>query len=208
MKKIFKVLSVALVGFSFASCVEDIDTPNRGPQTNPEKEVAGQYVGTWTINYVIDSDTTSFAIPGTMDLNPNQAGTAYQGVMTSKAVVEAKPLLDHNLTTAVNISPLNTAGRYLVYNAVTPNGFDKDIVITKLNDKNAIEEANTTVGSQITGYVIPESRKSEADAFPADAAYMLTVDFKYNYQCDIIVGKRPKKSDYVQVYHFVGYLKK
>lgn len=201
-------MSVALIGICCASCVTDIDTPDRGPQTNPEKEIAGVYEGTWTINYTEGTTTTTYTIPGTMTLAADQSGTAYKGELTSNAVVEEQPLLDHKLTTAVNVAPLNSAGRYLVYNAVTPNGFDKDIPITKLNDQNVIEEAMTTVGSVVTGYALPSTNKTEADAFPADAAYMLTISFTYNYQFDKMNGKRPQKVDCVQDYTFVGYLKK
>ncbi|MDE6741050.1 MAG: hypothetical protein K2J58_01825 [Muribaculaceae bacterium] len=206
MKKILKLMSVAFIGVCCASCVEDIKTPDRGPQTNPEKEIAGVYEGTWTINYTEGTTTTTYTIPGTMSLSSD--GTAYKGMLTSDAVVEEQPVLEHKLTTAVNVAPLNSAGRYLVYNAVTPNGFDKDILITKLNDKNVIEEAMTTVGSVVTGYALPATNKTEADAFPEGAAYMLTIDFTYNYQCDELSGRRPKKVDYVQKYNFVGYLKK
>lgn len=208
MKKILKLLSVAILGVCFASCVENIDTPDRGPQTHPEKEIAGVYEGTWTIDYTVGTTTTTYSIPGTMTLASDQDGTAYKGVLTSEAVVEEQPVLEHKLTTAVNVAPLNSAGRYLVYNAVTPNGFDKDILITKLNDQNVIEEAMTSIGSVVTGYALPATNKTEADAFPADAAYMLSIDFTYNYQCDELSGRRPKKVDYVQKYNFVGYLKK
>ena len=201
-------MSVALLGVACASCVKDIDVPDRGPQTNPEKDVAGVYEGTWTINYIIGTNTTTFTIPGTMTLAPDQAGTAYKGVMTSEAVVEEQPVLDHKLTTAVNIAPLNSAGRYLVYNSVATNGFDKDILITKLNDQNVIEEVMTTVGSTVTGYALPAASKTEADAFPDGASHMLTVSFTYNYQMAEINGRRPVKVDYVQDYTFVGYLKK
>lgn len=201
-------MSVALLGLSCASCVTDIDTPDRGPQTNPEKDVAGVYEGTWTIDYTIGTETTTYSVPGTMTLTTDEAGTAYKGILTSEAVVADLPLLDHNLTTAVNVAPLNTAGRYLVYNSVVPNGFDKDIQITKLNDQKVIEEVVQSFGSQVTGYVIPASRATEADAFPADAAAKLNVDFAYNYQCDVKKGNRYTKVDYVQKYNFVGYLKK
>ncbi len=45
MKKIFKGLSIALIGLAFTSCVGDIDTPARGQQTNPEKTIQGVYEG-------------------------------------------------------------------------------------------------------------------------------------------------------------------
>ena len=208
MKKILKLLSVGLLGVAFASCVKDIDTPDRGPQTHPEKDVAGVYEGTWTIDYTVDTNTTTYSVPGTMTLVADQDGTAYKGVLTSEAVVAELPILDHKLSTAVNVAPLNSAGRYLVYNSVVPNGFDKDILITKLNDKNVIEEAVASIGSVVTGYALPATNKTEADAFPDDAAYMLTIDFTYNYQCDELSGRRPKHVDYVQKYNFVGYLKK
>lgn len=201
-------MSVALLGVACASCVQDIDVPERGPQANPEKDVAGVYEGTWTIDYTVGTTTTSYSIPGTLTLAADQAGTAYKGVLTSEAVVEEQPILDHKLTTAVNVAPINSAGRYLVYNAVVPNGFDKDILITKVNDQNVIEEAMTTVGSVVTGYALPAANKTEADAFPEGAAYMLTTDFTYNYQCEILRGKKKQKVDYVQKYNFVGYLKK
>ena len=200
-------MSTALIGVCCASCVENIDTPDRGPQSNPEKEIAGVYEGTWTINYTEGTATTTYEIPGTMILAPDQAGTAYKAMLTSDAVVENQPVLEHKLTTAVNVAPLNTAGRYLVYNSVVPNGFDKDIQITKLNDQNVIEEAMTTVGSVVTGYALPAANKTEADAFPADASHMLTISFTYNYQYDKMNGRRPAKVDCVQDYTFVGYLK-
>lgn len=209
MKKIFKLLSVALIGLSFTSCVEEIDTPARGPQSNPEKDIAGEYVGTWTIDYTVGTSTTTFQIPGIMTLKPDAEGTAYKALLTSKAVVTEQPVLDHNLTSAVNVAPLNTAGRYLVYNSVETNGFDKDITITKLNDQNVIVEQVASYGSQITGYVLPAASQSDDDAFTvADADYKLSIDFAYNYQCDILRGRRPAKVDYVQKYNFVGYLKK
>ena len=201
-------MSVALLGVCCASCVEEIETPARGPQSNPEKEIAGVYEGTWTINYTIDTTTTTYEIPGTMSIASDQAGTAYKGMLTSDAVVEEQPVLEHKLTTAVNVAPLNTAGRYLVYNAVTPNGFDKDVLVTKLNDQKVIEEVLTTVGSTVTGYALPAASKTEADAFPADASHMLTISFKYNYQMDVMRGKKLAHVDYVQDYTFVGYLKK
>ena len=201
-------MSVALIGVCCASCVEEIETPARGPQSNPEKEIAGVYEGTWTINYTIGTNTTTFTIPGTMTLATDQADTAYKGMLTSDAVVEEQPVLEHKLTTAVNVAPLNTAGRYLVYNAVTPNGFDKDVLVTKLNDQNVIEEVLTTVGSTVTGYALPAANKTEADAFPEGASHMLTISFTYNYQMDVLNGRRPQKVDYVQDYTFVGYLKK
>lgn len=201
-------MSVALIGLSCASCVKDIEVPDRGPQANPEKDVAGVYEGTWTINYTVGTITTTFTIPGTMTLTPDQAGTAYKGVLTSEAVVEEQPVLDHKLVTAVNIAPLNSAGRYLVYNAVIPNGFDKDVLVTKLNDKNVIEEVMISVGSEVTGYSLPAANKTEADVFPEEASHMLTISFQYLYQCDILRGKKPAKVDYVQDYTFVGYLKK
>lgn len=208
MKKILKLLSVALIGVCCTSCVEEIDTPNRGPQANPEKEVAGVYEGTWTITFTDDTETSVYSIPGTMTLAPDQAGTAYKGMMTSYAVVEEQPLLDHQLTTAVNIAPINTAGRYLVYNSVVPNGFDKDITVPKLNEEGtAFEETLLSMGSVIIGYVLPSDRKTEADAFPAGADKMLTISFTYNYQYDGGTLKRPKKKDCVQDYTFVGYKK-
>lgn len=208
MKKIFKLLSVLLLGVSCASCVKEIEVPDRGPQANPEKDVVGLYEGTWTINYIIDSKTTTYTIPGTMSIALDQAGTAYKGMLTSVAVVEEQPVLDHKLTTAVNVAPQNSAGRYLVYNAVVPNGFDKDILITKINGK-VLEESMTTVGSVVTGYVLPASNKTEEDVFPAGSSHMLTISFRYDYQCEIFgKGNRAQKIDYVQDYTFVGYLKK
>lgn len=201
-------MSVALVGVCCASCVKDIDVPDRGPQANPEKDVVGVYEGTWTIDYTVGSNTTSYTIPGTMTLTPDEKGTAYKGLMTSEAVVAEQPLLDHKLTTAVNIAPLNSAGRYLVYNAVVPNGFDKDVLVTKFNDKDVLEEVLISVGGTITGYSLPAVNKTEADAFPADATHMLSIGFSYYYQCEVKRGKGKAKIDYVQKYTFVGYLKK
>ena len=201
-------MSLALIGLSCASCVKDIETPARGPQANPEKDVAGVYEGTWTIDYTVGSNTTTYTIPGTMTIAPDQAGTAYKGVLTSEAVVEEQPVLDHKLSTAVNIAPLNSAGRYLVYNAVVPNGFDKDVLVTKFNDQEVLEEVLISVGGTITGYSLPAANKTEDDAFPEGASHKLNIDFKYNYQCEIKRGKNKAKVDYEQKYNFVGYLKK
>ncbi len=209
MKKILKLLSVALLGVCCASCVKEIETPERGPQANPEKDVAGLYEGTWTIKYIIGTDSTTYTIPGTMNLTPDQAGTAYKGLLTSDAVVAEQPILDHNLTSAVNVAPINSAGRYLIYNSVVPNGFDKDITVTKLtDDQKAVVETVISVGGVITGYSLPSTNKTEADAFPDDASHMLTISFQYLYQCDIIRGRKPAKVDYTQDYSFVGYKKK
>ncbi len=201
-------MSVALIGISCASCVKDIDTPDRGPQSNPEKEIAGVYEGEWTIDYTVGTKTTTYTIPGTMTLTTDEAGTAYKAILTSDAVVAEQPLLDHQLTTAVNVAPMNTAGRYLVYNSVSPNGFNKDILITKLTDEDVFVEMLVNYGSAITGYVIPNAYKSEGEDRPEDEVTQLTIDFVYNYQCDEGTVKRPKKVDYVQKYNFVGYLKK
>lgn len=207
MKSIFKILSVALIGLSFTACVEDIDTPSRGPVTNPEKEVAGTYTGTWTVDYTVDNQTTTYTVPGTMTLAAPTDGTSYRGFLTSNAVVPENNILDHKLTSAVNITPLTTATNYLVYNAVTPNGFSKDIAVTVLNAQNQIENTVQSYTTTITGQVTPLDAAGQPTKATA-TAYEMSIDFEYLYQCAELSGRRPKLVDYKQTYHFVGKLNK
>lgn len=207
MKNIFKILSVALIGLSFTACVESIDTPSRGPVANPEKEVAGTYTGTWTVTYTVGTAKTEYNVPGSMTLAAPTDGTAFRGYLTSNAVVPENNILDHKLTCAVNITPLTTATNYLVYNAVVPNAFNKDIAVTILNDKNQIEDAVNSYTTTITGNVTPLDAAGQPTKGTA-TAMELTVDFEYLYQCAELAGKRPKLVDYKQTYHFVGKLNK
>lgn len=62
MKNKFKFLSVILLGFAATACVEDIETPDRGPQGNPETEVQGTYTGTWTLEYTENTTVTHILV--------------------------------------------------------------------------------------------------------------------------------------------------
>lgn len=198
MKNIFKVLSIALLGLSFTACVEDIDTPARGEQGNPEKEVAGTYNGTWTVTYQEGENKTEYSVPGTITLSP-KGEQAYAAMLNVKCAVAERPSLDIDLTSATNVTPLTSASAYLLFNAVTPNGFTKTIE-TEANVKG---DYSTT----FTGQIVP--RNGEGDAVKVDPAYLdADLDFTYNYQKTVIVNRRPRKLDCKEIYHFDGTLNK
>lgn len=196
MKNIFKLLSFACVSLAFTACVEDIDTPDRGPQPNPEKEIAGVYQGTWTVSYKEATTTTEYSAQGDVVVTPKEY--AYAADVTAKVSFVENAGLNLDNTSAANISPLTNANSYQVYNSVTPNGFSK-----KLDNDGTILDLNT----QFMGQIFP--RDAQGELTKTDSATLeFVLDFTYTYQKTIIVNRRPRKVDCEEKYHFVGYLNK
>lgn len=205
MKNIFKVLSIALLGFSFTACVGDIDTPDRGQQGNPEKEVAGTYNGTWTLTYTENGKVTEYTCDGTATIAP-KGDQAYAGTVSVKAEFANNVGMSLETSSAVNISPLTNANSYQFYNSVTPNGFTKvgkEVNGTPLQQGGADLKLSTT----LMGQIFP--RNAEGELVKEGAAYMqMTFDFTYQYQKQIKVNNRPRNVDCKEVYKFVGVLNK
>lgn len=199
MKNIFKVLSIALLGLSFTACVEDIDTPARGPQGNPEKEVTGTYNGTWTVTYTEGTAQTVYTTEGTLAVNPN-GDQAFSVMLNAKCNIAEKPSLDIDLTSVANVTPLTSASAYLVFNSVATNGFTKKNVELQPGQFSDL-------GTTFTGQITP--RNGEGDAVHTAPAYLQAVlDFTYSYQKQVKVNGRPKKLDCKEIYHFDGTLNK
>lgn len=210
MKKIFRFLSVMLITGAFTACVDDIETPDRGQQSNPEKEIQGTYSGVWTVTYVENGVETVYTANGTLSVAP-KGEQAYAGIISAKANFTDAVGFNLDLASPVNISPLTNAGSFQVYNSVTPNGFTKEqknidgtvveVEVTKEDGSKVMEpvELSTT----LMGQVYPLNAAGErVKADPS--AFEVVFDFTYTYQKEIIVNRRPRKVDCKEIYNFNG----
>lgn len=201
MKNIFKLLSLACLSVAFTACVEDIDTPDRGPQSNPEKEIAGTYDGTWTLTYKEGTESGEYEAQGTVDVTPTEF--AYAANIAINADFPQAPKYSLEKTSAANISPLTNATTFQVYNSVTPNGFTKEV---DSNDEKG-NPVVLSVNTQFTGNIYPLDADGElTKGEPKSLKFVL--EFKYEYIKIIMNGRRPKKLDCNETYRFVGYLNK
>lgn len=215
MKNKFKFLSVILLGFAATACVEDIETPDRGPQGNPETEVQGTYTGTWTLEYTENTTVTTYTCDGTMKLAP-KGEQAYAGIMTVDATFDNNAAMSISLSSAANISPLTNAGSYQIYNSVTPNGLTKnaknldgtEIMVDKTNPETGeTKQVNLEINATFMGQIFPVNASGEL--VKSDPAALESVlDFTYTYQKTVMVNNRPRKLDCKEVYHFEGVCRK
>lgn len=129
MKKIFQLLLTVALCAAFTACKDEVGIPDRGPAGNPEKEAAGVYEGTWTINVNEDNGATIKDITGLGTLTLADGGSAYVADVT--AFCDAADLqaagIAFDMTSKANISKNSSNGFYF-YNtadgtAGATNGF-------------------------------------------------------------------------------------
>ncbi len=211
MKNKFKFLSVILLGFAATACVEDIETPERGPQGNPEKEIQGTYTGMWTLEYTEGTNITTYQSNGTLKVEPKDE-QAYAAYISVDAPFTDQPGKSIAFTSAANISPLTNAGSYQMYNSVTPNGFTKiakdlDGTVVTIERQNTeteeTEQVPLEVSATFMGQIFPVNAQGE-HVTTNPSAFEGILDFTYTYQKTVIVNRRPRKIDCKEVYHFEG----
>lgn len=95
MKKIIFGL-FAVAALCMTSCKENVDIVEPGTQTNPEREVAGTYTGTWT--RINTTDETQEEQDGTVTLTAGDA--AYVGSVTVTI-----PAYSMNSSSVMNVNP-------------------------------------------------------------------------------------------------------
>lgn len=119
MKTIFKTLFFFVASvLCLTACNEDYDMPDPGAKINPEKEVAGTYVGSWSkVNTAtLDEETGT----GTLVFAPDAEGGAYVVSITAQA--EGITLGLTSDTARANISK-NSTGGYDFVNTTKANTF-------------------------------------------------------------------------------------
>lgn len=112
MKNIIRTLFLFLVCAGFASCDNSVGIPDRGPQGNPEKEIAGTYTGTWT--RTLSGQTESTTSTGTITFSPTD-----KSYVTNVAV--SCPDLNINMNAVANV--VNYSEGFMYYNRENKNGF-------------------------------------------------------------------------------------
>ncbi len=135
MKKIFKLLLTVTLGVAFTACKDEVGLPDRGPALNPEKEAAGVYEGTWTVNHNVDNGATITDLEGAGTLTFADGGAAYVADVTAFCDV---PGIDFNMTSKANISK-NSSGGYYYYNTSDTNGFCSGEKVSKFYGKITAE---------------------------------------------------------------------
>lgn len=211
MKNKFKFLSVILLSFAATACVEDIETPDRGPQGNPEKEIQGTYNGVWTLEYTENTTVTNYQCDGTLIVSPKD-GQAYAAYLSIDASFSDNVGMSIDLSSAANISPLTNAGSYQMYNSVTPNGFTKVakeidgtelLVDVKNVETGETEKKPLEISATFMGQVYPVDAQGE-HVTSNPVAFEGVLEFTYTYQKTILVNNRPRKIDCKEVYRFDG----
>lgn len=112
MKNIIKTLFLFLVCSGLSSCNEEVGYIDPGPQGNPEKEVSGTYVGTWT--KTLQSTGAEEIGQGTITLTPGD-----KAFITDVKV--NCPDLNIDMESLANV--VNHSGGYTYYNQESKNGF-------------------------------------------------------------------------------------
>lgn len=119
MKKIFNILFLLVASaVCFTACDNDYEMPDPGNQINPEKEVAGTYVGEWSkVNEGTGAEENG---TGTLIFAPDEEGGSY--VVSITAAAEGLTLGLTTDTARANISK-NSNNGYDFVNTVKTNGF-------------------------------------------------------------------------------------
>lgn len=111
MRNIIITFFMAIFCLGISSCSNEVGIPDPGPKGNPEKEIAGTYVGKWTKTL----DNVSTEAPGSITFTPGER--AY--------VTDVKvdcPDMDLNFNGLANI--VNNSEGYIYYNQeAKQNGF-------------------------------------------------------------------------------------
>lgn len=119
MKTIFKTLFFFVASvLCLTACNEDYDMPDPGAKINPEKEVAGTYVGTWSKVNAATGDEENGT--GTLVFAPDEELGAY--IVDITATAEGLTLGLTTDTARANISKNSTDG-YDFVNTTKANGF-------------------------------------------------------------------------------------
>lgn len=119
MKTIFKTIFFLLASVVFlTACNSDYDMPDPGAKINPEKEVAGTYIGEWT--KVNTSTLAEENGTGTLVFVPDEELGAY--IVDITAAAEGLTLGLTTDTARANISK-NSTGGYDFVNTTKANGF-------------------------------------------------------------------------------------
>lgn len=114
MKKIlYVILGLALMGGSFASCSDDDNDGSVALPSNPAKDIAGTYSGTWT--RVAVSDGTTVTGSGTVVLTDS---TNYVGRVEVSACSEVGLTA---MSSVMNVQ-WNASNTYRFFNYITSNG--------------------------------------------------------------------------------------
>lgn len=151
MKTIIKTLFVFLtLAMTMVSCREDYKMPDTGAAINPEKEIAGTYVGVWIRDNVTSGDSEQY--PGTLVIG---ASTAY--VITITTTCDDLDLQLESLSTVANVT-WNTANEYNFYNLLSTNPFG-----TTFSGKVINKEATLTYNK-----IVKEGRKEVEYNFTFD----------------------------------------
>lgn len=110
-------LMVAFVGI-LSSCREDAEIPNHGKAINPEKEVAGTYVGTWT-KTMKDNPADCVEAPGSIVLSATDE--AYIG--TVEVVCDDTSMNFSSFAgTTSRCNVIYQTGQYSFHNPLATNG--------------------------------------------------------------------------------------
>lgn len=119
MKTIFKTIFFLVASVVYlTACNNDYDMPDPGAKINPEKEVAGTYVGEWLkVNEGTGAEEKG---TGTLVFSPDEEGGSYVVSVTAQA--EGLTLGLTTDTARANISK-NSNNGYDFVNTVKTNGF-------------------------------------------------------------------------------------
>ena len=124
LKNIFYALSLVFALGTFTVCDDDDEIAI--DNSNPEEEVAGTYVGTWTRTAGTGTPET---VPGTVTVTAGErylATVAWTCEATTWTEADANTGLVMNpngLSSGVNVLPEVVDGTIVLYNGSTTNGF-------------------------------------------------------------------------------------
>lgn len=117
-KLINRLLLIAALVFTLSSCREEAEIPGHGTPKNPEKEVAGTYVGTWTKTQR-NSTNAPVVAEGSLTLAEN--GEAYVGTVTLSCD-DANMGFSSFTSLESTCNVIYQTGQYAFHNPLTTNG--------------------------------------------------------------------------------------
>ena len=146
MKKIFKLLAIALVAVGFTACSDDQEIPDRGQDPAIHAKVDGTYNGTWTLAVTIGTaKEVVYETPGSLTFSKHategEHATALHVSLPTVTLGANEYGLDVN--TAANIS-MKSNGEVYFYNTLGTNPLGD-------NEQNGAKGNTTFYGTVVDG---------------------------------------------------------
>lgn len=162
LKNIFYALSLVFALGTFTACDDDEDIAI--DNSNPEQEVAGTYVGTWTRTKNTDAPVTasgSVTITAGEHYLANVAWACDAPAWTETDAVTGKVMNPNGLSADVNVLPEVTDGTIVLYNGFTGNALGTSF------EANVVTDVETGAQTLSFSYSlnVQEGRGSSTYAF-------------------------------------------